>query len=106
MRRKRLRMSPCAGSGRGWSSPIRVRVCATIPPDTAFTRNLDNRSHVGELTNVSTVVASTQTSRNFGPPYVLHGRLLVFGDGSPLLTLEPGVELQFGSGSGLHVCQH
>ena len=51
----------------------------------------------------SSSIASSETWKSFGLPYVVDSWVTVSGAGSPILTIEPGVEVRFNNGQGMTI---
>jgi hypothetical protein len=81
----------------------------TIPTTTTLTGNLSNEIRVGILPQIGggafgdSVIRSSQTWANLGVPYNVDLTLRISGSNTPVLTLSPGVSVQFARFTGLLV---
>ncbi len=89
-----------------WSElPGNLGYAATLPA--AFAHQLSPTTlHVGSAGGVRLLGGTLQTSATWpglDVPYILPETVFVHGSANPVLTLEAGAELRFGSGAGLYI---
>lgn len=90
-----------------FSAPNEV---GTIPTTTTLSGNLSSEILVGLLSQIpsggnlgDSIIRDSQTWQNLGVPYRLNNTINVYGSTAPVLTLAPGVQLQFARFTGLLV---